>query len=113
MERFEKLRNLVVMAIADGSLGEGELNLLARRCVELGLDEEELQAAVSFALSDSAALKLPTDPEEQEALMADLIHMMAADGHLSESEKRLFALAAAKMNFDADKVNQMIDRLTQ
>ena len=45
--------------------------------------------------------------------MTDLIRMMAADGHLNESEKRLFALAAAKMNFSNEKVNQLIDRLTK
>jgi uncharacterized tellurite resistance protein B-like protein len=113
VEKFEKLRNLVVMAVADGSLGESELQLLAHRCIELGLDEEELRAAVSFALSDAAALKLPSERGEQEALLKDLMEMMAADGQLTEAEKRLFALAAAKMNFDADRVNQMIDRLSE
>ena len=67
---------------------------------------------ISFALSDQAALRLPTDPAEQEALLTDLIRMMAADGQLSEAEKRLFALAAAKMNFDSNRVNQLIDRLS-
>ena len=113
MERFEQLRNLVVMAVADGSLGEHELSLLSERCVQLGLGEDELRAALQFALSDDASLRLPTDEAEQEALMTDLIRMMAADGHLNESEKRLFALAAAKMNFSNEKVNQLIDRLTK
>lgn len=45
--------------------------------------------------------------------MVDLIRMMAADGQLNESEKRLFALAAAKMNFSEDKLNQLIDRLSK
>jgi uncharacterized tellurite resistance protein B-like protein len=111
MERFEQLRNLVVMALADGSLGEHELSLLAERCSTLGMDEAELREAVHFALSDQASLRLPTDRDEQESLLVDLIRMMAADGVLSESEKRLFALAAAKMNFSAENVNLLIDRL--
>lgn len=112
MERFEQLKNLVVMAVADGSLGEPELALLAERCSELRMDENELREAVAFALSDQAALQLPSEPEAQEALLTDLMRMMAADGRLNESEKRLFALAAAKMNFDASRVNELIDRLT-
>lgn len=112
MERFQQLKNLVVMAIADGSLGETELALLGERCSELKMDENELREAVAFALSDQAALQLPSEPEDQEALLTDLMRMMAADGRLSESEKRLFALAAAKMNFDASRVNELIDRLT-
>lgn len=111
MERIEQLRNLVVMAIADGSLGEDELALLAVRCAELGLDEEELKSALHFALGESAALALPTNPTDQEALLIDLLRMMAADGKLSETEKRLFALAAAKMNYGAERINELIDRL--
>lgn len=112
MQRIEQLKNLVVMAIADGSLGEPELALLVERCADLGLDENQLQSAVAYALSNTAALQLPQAPEEQEAMLTDLIRMMAADGRLSESEKQLFSLAAAKMNFGATRVNELIDRLT-
>jgi hypothetical protein len=39
---------------------------------------------------------------------------MAADGRLDESEKRLFALAAAKMSISASDVERLIDEtLTQ
>jgi len=101
------------MALADGSLGEDELQLLGNRCADLGLDEAELRGAIEFALSDEAALRLPTSPLEQEGLLVDLLQMMAADGELDETEKRLFALAAAKMNFSAAKINQLIDRLVR
>ncbi|WP_164100573.1 tellurite resistance TerB family protein [Candidatus Laterigemmans baculatus] len=112
MQQIEQLKNLVVMAVADGSLGEPELALLAERCCELGLDENQLQTAIAFGLSNQAAIQLPQEPAEQEALLADLMRMMAADGRLSEPEKRLFSVAAAKMNFDASRVNELIDRLT-
>jgi uncharacterized tellurite resistance protein B-like protein len=36
---------------------------------------------------------------------------MAADGQLSEVEKRLFALAAAKMNVDREELDHLIDEL--
>ncbi len=100
------------MALADGSLGVDELALLVERCAELGLDEVELRGAIQFALSDSASLCLPSDPGDQEALLVDLLRMMAADGQLNETEKRLFALAAAKMNYGAEQINQLIDRLS-
>ena len=111
MDRLALLKNLVVMAIADGALAEHELSLLSDRCSELGLEEDELRSAVSFALSDDASLELPTNEAEQEAVLSDLIRMMAADGHMTEGEKRLFALAAAKMNFSGEKLDQLIDRL--
>ena len=44
-------------------------------------------------------------------MMSDLIRIMAADGKLSEVDKRLFALAAAKMGLERDEIDGLIDRL--
>lgn len=108
-KRRRQLRNLIVMALADGSLGEREVNMVADRCSDLGLDEYDLQKAVEFGLGDDAALELPGDSTDRKDLMRDLILMMAADGRLDEGEKRLFALAAAKMSISAAEVEQLID----
>lgn len=107
--RRKRLRNLVVMAFADGSLGEREVHLVADRCAALGLDEYDLQKAVEYGLGDGAALEIPDSRDDREELMRDLIRMMAADGHLDEGEKRLFALAAAKMSISAANVERLID----
>ncbi|TWU22929.1 Tellurite resistance protein TerB [Novipirellula galeiformis] len=104
------LRNLVVMAFADGSLGEREVNLVADRCADLGLNELDLQQAVEFGLRDEAVLELPSDKEQRGELLADLIRMMAADGILDESEKRLFALTAVRMELTDKEVDEIISR---
>ena len=103
------LRNLVVMAMADGSIGEREVNLVADRCSELGLSALDLQEAIEFGLSDDAALELPASQTAREELMQDLIRMMAADGRLDEGEKRLFALAAVKMDLDSSDLDRLIN----
>lgn len=108
-KRRQQLRNLVVMALADGSLGEREVSLVAARCHQLGLDEYDLRKAVEFGLGDQAALQIPQKPVERDALMRDLIRVMAADGRLDEGEKRLFALAAAKMSMTAADVERLVD----
>lgn len=108
-KRMRELRNLVVMAMADGSIGEREVAFVAERCHELGFGETELNHAIRYGLGDDAALELPTDSAERNELMVDLIRMMAADGVLEESEKRLFALAAAKMNLSSEQLNKLID----
>lgn len=101
------------MAAADGSLSEREIALLADRCSEMGLGDADLGKAVSFALSDQASLKLPTNKEEQIRMLEDLIKVMAADGKLTELEKRLFALAAAKMQVEKAELDKLIDRLVK
>lgn len=103
-----QLRNLIVMALADGSIGEREVNLIADRCEQLGLIEDDLQKAIEFGLDDDAAVEIPSEPDERESLMKDLILMMAADGYLAESEKRLFALAAVRMKLSTADVDRLI-----
>ncbi|EKK02220.1 hypothetical protein RBSH_02551 [Rhodopirellula baltica SH28] len=107
-QRKQHLRNLVVMAFADGSLSHREVHLVAERCEELGLHESELEAALAFGISDSAKLHLPTEPDVRESLLKDLIRMMAADGQFVEAEKRLFALAAAKMGLTGQRLQTLI-----
>ncbi|GIW98314.1 MAG: hypothetical protein KatS3mg111_1647 [Pirellulaceae bacterium] len=111
MQRLDHLKNLVIMAAADGALSENEIALLIDRCRELGLQEEDLESAIAFALSEQASLRLPVDREEQDQMLSDLIRMMAADGQLREVEKRLFALAAARMGIAKDELDALIDRL--
>jgi uncharacterized tellurite resistance protein B-like protein len=111
VQQLDHLKNLVIMAAADGSLSEQEIALLIDRCGALGLQEEDLEKAIAFALSGDAKLKFPVDRGEQNAMLADLIRMMAADGKLAEVEKRLFALAAAKMGIERVELDALIDQL--
>ncbi len=111
MQQLDHLKNLVIMAAADGSLSEQEIALLVDRCSDLGLAEEDLERAIAFALSGEAKLKFPVDRGEQDQMLADLMRMMAADGKLTEVEKRLFALAAARMGISKTQLEELIDKL--
>jgi len=111
MNPLDYLKNLVIMASADGSLTEREIAMLVDRCAELGLDDSDMANAIQFALSDQAAMKLPTVHQEKIEMLSDLMRIMAADGSLSDVEKRLFALSAAKMNIDRAEIELLIDSL--
>lgn len=111
MQPLDHLKNLVIMASADGALNQQEFGLLVERCSALGLAEEDLVNAIAFALSGSAKLQFPVDRLEQNEMLGDMIRMMAADGKLTETEKRLFALAAAKMGIEQGELDSLIDQL--
>ena len=111
MQHLDHLKNLVIMAAADGSLSEQEITLLVDRCASLGLEEVDLEKAIAYALSGEAKLTFPVDRAEQNQMLADLIRMMAADGELREVEKRLFALAAARMGIERVELDALIDQL--
>ncbi len=113
VRRKRHLRNLVVMALADGQLGQREVDIVAQRCVDLGLSDLELKEAIRFGLGDDAALELPATGADREDLMKDLIRVMAADGRVDEGEKRLFALAAAYMNLTTGQIDRLIAEVTR
>jgi uncharacterized tellurite resistance protein B-like protein len=111
MQRIDQLKNLVIMAAADGTLTQSEISLLIDRCADLGLKEVDLERAIDYALSEKPTLKLPETKADKEELLTDLLRIMAADGRLREVEKRLFAVAAAKMAIGQADLEALIDRL--
>jgi uncharacterized tellurite resistance protein B-like protein len=111
MDPNARLRNLMVMALADGSLGEREVQFVTDRCLELGLGEHELRAAIRYALEESSSIELPDNPADAESVLGDMLKMMAADGMLDEGEKRLFAICAAKLGFGSHEIDSLVNRL--
>lgn len=45
-------------------------------------------------------------------MLEDLLRMMAADGHLAETEKKMFATAAANMKVEQSELDNLIDSIT-
>ena len=109
MEFYDKLKNLMIMAFADGSLSQSELEFLSDRSVQWGIPQSDLAAAIEFALSDEAELQIPPHKQDRIDLLQDLIRTMAADGKLAEVEKRIFAMAAAVMKLPEGELDRIID----
>ena len=109
MEFLDKLKNLMIMALADGSLAQSELEFLSDRSVQWGLSEADFAAAVEYALSDKAELQVPPHKQDRIEMLEDMIRTMAADGHLADIEKRLFAMAAAVMELPEGELDRIID----
>lgn len=110
MEPRELLRNLLVMAAADGSISQGEMELLADRCTQWGVTDDEFADMIELAVGGKAELHIPPDLKDRESLLHEFVHMMAADGQLAETEKHLFAAAAAIMRVSSARLNAIIDR---
>ena len=107
----DAFRNLIIMAAADGRMRESELRLLAHRAAEWGITDEQFEDAIDDAISGRAELTVPKDPQERIQLLKELVRMMAADGHLSESEKELFALFSSVVGINEEALNTLIDEV--
>ena len=111
MDRLKKFENLLVMAMADQKLSESETRFLREWALSRGLTDSQFAEAVQFALSHPGQLEIPQRRSERVEMLQDLIRTMAADGELSEVEKRVFATAAAVMEISSEDVNRLIDQL--
>ncbi len=109
MDLSTKLRNLLVMAAADGSLTEREIHFLTDRREKWSIPEEEFAASIRYAISGDAELQIPDAPADRIEMLQDLLRMMAADGDLAEVEKQLFASAAVKLDLSDEQLQQIID----
>ena len=100
MDRLELLKNLLVMAAADGSFSAAEFNLLATRSARWGVGDEQFAEAIEYALSADAQLTIPDLQSKREELLQSLIQVISADGDIADIEQRLFSVAAAKMGLE-------------
>lgn len=97
------------MAAADDAISREELRMLGHRALAWGLSDDQFQELIEEAVRGETGLSMPTTPEERTAILADLIRMMGADGHLDEREKRLFAVIAAQIDLSDEKLHEIID----
>ena len=97
------------MAAADKAITREEMRLLGRRALAWGITDDQFQDLLEEAIRGETPLNLPTDTHERTAILADMIRMMGADGHMDEREKRLFAMIAARTDLDGDKLHDVID----
>ena len=109
MDLREQFGNLLIMAAADGAMSEAELRLLSDRAIEWGITDDEFEEAIQYALTSNPVLQIPQDLNEQRIVLKDLVRMMAADGRISDGEKKLFATLSAVLKISADELNSLID----
>lgn len=101
----------MVLAAADGKMTEEEIVFLSLRASRWGITDQQFQETLEFAKSPGADLEVPTNRNERREMLADMLRMMAVDGDLSETERRLFAVVAATMGFERDELNELIDHV--
>jgi uncharacterized tellurite resistance protein B-like protein len=109
MSQSDLFRNLLLMAAVDGRMSEAEFRLLSHRAAEWGITDEQFEQAIQDAIAGKAELTIPTDPAERTELLKEMIRIMAADGHMAEEQKQLFALAASVLDVSMEELNRLID----
>ena len=109
MERVELFHNLVNLAAVDGKFTDEEVRFLAARAERWNISADEFETAMAGLTTGEIQVKIPEDNVARIELMKEMIRLMAIDGELAETEKRLCALASAKMDFTGPQFDKILD----
>ena len=108
-QNLSLFQNLVNLAASDCKFTDEELEFLAERAEQWGIGFDEFESAVAAVSTGQIHIDLPEERPARVQLMEEMIRMMAADGELAEIEKRLCAIASAKMHFSNAEFSQILD----
>ena len=109
MENIDLLRNLMIMAFADGILSEPELEFLQERRRQWGVSIKDFNLALEQAGTDNAKLELPEEHSQRCDMLSDFVAMMAADGECAELEMQLIAIAAVRLDVSDAELSEILD----
>ena len=111
MERLDLFTNLVALAGSDGKFTQQEVEYLAIKAEQWGLDPEDVDSILIGMQEQSVEVTVPEDRQERVELLSEMIQMMAIDGDLADTEKRFCAEVSAAMEFTAREFNEILDQL--
>ena len=83
-QRLGQLKNLVMLAAADGHLTDSELAVVLAVASRENITPEEFDQVVDNP--DSVTIALPEDEDTKLAYLRDMVALMMIDGELEEQE---------------------------
>lgn len=105
-QRLGQLKNLVMLATADGRFTDSELAVLLAVASRENITPEEFNKVMEDP--DSITIELPEDEDTKLAYLRDMVAMMMVDGELDEQELAICKLYAMALGYRGSIVDGMI-----
>lgn len=105
-EKLSHLRNLVVLAHADGKLTKSEMAALAMFMAREGLTESDLERCIK----NPSKIKFmpPQTYHQQVTYLKDMVLLMMCDGNIDKKEMALCKATAMALGFEHEVIDVMI-----
>ena len=110
-ERLDTFHSLVNLAAVDKKFTEEEIHFLIERAERWGISNDEFETALAGISTGEIAVTLPEKHEDRVGLLKEMIRLMAADGEMAETEKRLCASASAQMDFTSVQFSEILEEV--
>ncbi len=100
------MKNLIEMALIDGSYDEAEKELINELAKKHGVSLKSLSSISEEA--DAIELEVPEDEEEKFHQLYDLAQMMSIDDDIHRDEEKLCRVMAYKFGYPKEKIDELI-----
>jgi hypothetical protein len=108
-----KFEALVAAAFADGYLADAEKIVLQAKADRMGLSSREMNEIIGLGQQRKLSIGIPATPAERNALLEDLIEVVAADGRVEAPEYSLLARFAETLKIGLPELRQRVNRRMQ
>lgn len=105
-QRMGQLKNLVMLAAADGRLTDSEMAVLVAVASRENITPEQFNEVIDDP--DSVTITLPEDEDTKLAYMRDMVAMMMIDGELDEEEMAICKIYAMALGYRGSIIDGMI-----
>ncbi len=111
MNKIELFHSLVNLAASDNKFTDEEVQFLVQRAEQWNIPSEEFDTAIAGISTGEIEVVIPESFENKVLMLKEMIRLMAVDGELAETEKRLCAYASGRMEFSNDQFAQILDEV--
>jgi uncharacterized tellurite resistance protein B-like protein len=101
------LKNVMVLAMADGKVSEEERTYINALRNRLGVSDSDFHALCAEVRANPRKLSLPTDPGEALDAVRLLAELAGVDGEISAAERRTLDLLARRVGLSADELDRI------
>ncbi len=108
-----KFEALVAAAFADGYLAEAEKIVLQAKADRMGISPREMHEIIGLGQQRKLSIGIPGSAAERDALLEDLIEVVAADGRVEAPEYSLLARFAETLKIGLPELRQRVNRRMQ
>lgn len=105
-QRLGQLKNLVMLAAADGKVTDSELAVLLAVASREDISPEAFNRVIEYP--DSVTINLPEDEDTKLAYLRDMVALMMVDGELDEQELAICKIYAMALGYRSSIVDGMI-----
>lgn len=111
MENLSIFHSLVNLAAIDKKFTEEEIRFLVERAERWNIPTDEFETALAGLTEGTIEVTIPESHHDRVVLLKDMIRLMAVDGDMADTEKRLCATASDKMDFTSSQFSQILDEV--